>query len=143
MTPSGDMQFGHSLADFWHDQPEGVGQAVLTRLRLYRGEWFLDVDEGTPWGGFPLNDAVVAQGQILGSHTAQTRDLALKQRILETEGVLGIRAYSSSVDPDTRVFSVNVEVDTIYGVASATGTITEEGVFTLDVSPLDGGTGLG
>lgn len=143
LSPTGDYQFGHSLADFWHDQVNGVGQAIKTRLLLYAGEWFLDQTEGTPWGGFPFNEAVVRQGRILGRNTAQTRDLALKQRVLETEGVRGLIEYSSSFDPDAREFSVSMTVDTIYGAVAVSGTTTMDDVFTLDVSPLDGSVGLG
>jgi hypothetical protein len=142
LTASGDMQFGHSLADFWYNQIEGVAQAIRTRLLLYAGEWFLDTSEGTPWGGFPLNDLVVSQGQILGANTAATRDLALRQRILGTEGVRSLLEYSSSFDPDSRMFSVNAVVDTIYGAVSVAGR-TLSGVFALDVTPLDSDTGLG
>jgi hypothetical protein len=138
-----DYQFGHSLADFWYNQPEAVGQAILTRLRLYRGEWFLDLTVGTPWGGFPLNDEVVARGQILAERTQQTRDLALKRVVLETQGVSGIAAYSSSFDPNIREFRVSIEVDTIYGAVALAGLVTMEGVFALGISPLDGTVGLG
>ena len=84
---NGDMQFGHNAGDFWFNQPEGVGQSVVTRLLLFRGEWFLDLQEGTPWGGFPFNDEVIRQGQILGAHTQLTRDMALQVRIMTTPGV--------------------------------------------------------
>lgn len=138
------MQFGHSLADFWKDQVEGVGQAIKTRLLLFRGEWFLDTAAGTPWGGFPLSDLVVAQGQILGKNTAATRDLALKMAVLGTQGVTNIAEYSSSTDPDTRRFSVNMVVNTIYGGAGlAVAGIMLDSVFTIDVTSLGGTVGLG
>jgi len=109
------MQFGHNGGDFWHDQPGGVGQLIGTRLLLYRGEWFLDLQEGTPWGGFPLNESVVRQGQILGAHTQLTRDVALQTRILATQGVQSIDYYFSQVDPNTRGFSAQAVVTTQYG----------------------------
>jgi hypothetical protein len=112
---NGDMQFGHSGGDIWHDQVEGVGQLVKTRLLLYRGEWFLDIQEGTPWGGFPLNPQVVAQGQILAEHTALSRDVAVQQRVLGTTGVRSIVSYASQVDPIIRRFSAQVVIDTLYG----------------------------
>jgi len=111
----GDYQFGHNVADFWHDQVEGVGQSIMTRLLLFRGEWFLDTNEGTPWGGFPLNQAVVDQGEILGVHTQLTRDVAIHQRVLLTEGVQTITNYFSEGDPNQRNFSVEMTVETIYG----------------------------
>jgi hypothetical protein len=110
-----DMQFGHGGGDIWFNQVNGVGQLVLTRLLLFRGEWFLDIQEGTPWGGFPLNTQVVAQGQILAEHTALSRDVAIQQRILGTTGVRSIVSYASQTDPVTRRFSAQVTIDTLYG----------------------------
>jgi hypothetical protein len=115
LDENSDMQFGNGSADFWHDVPDAVGQAVKTRLLLFRGEWFLDTSEGTPWGGFPFNEAVVRQGQILAEHTRLTRDMAIKERVIRTQGVVGIVDYGSSFDPDTRGFSVGMIIDTVYG----------------------------
>jgi len=115
LDAAGDMQFGHGAADFWHDQPEGVGQSVKTRLLLFSGEWYLDTAAGTPWGGFPLNDLVVQQGRILGVHTQLSRDAAIRERIVSTFGVLALNDYYSTFDPDTRAFAVGTTIDTIYG----------------------------
>jgi len=112
---TGDMQFGHGAADFWHNVPEAVGQSCYTRLLLFAGEWFLDVTEGTPWGGYPLNPAVVAEGHILAEHTALSRDMALRERIAGTPGVLQIAGFASQFDPSTRVYSAQAAIDTIYG----------------------------
>lgn len=119
LDANGDMIFGHGSGDFWFNQPEAVGQSVMTRLLLFSGEWFLNTVEGTPWGGFPLNDLVVQQGQILGVHTQLSRDAAIRQRILTTSGVVTINSYASQVDPDTRTFAVQATIDTIYGAAFA------------------------
>lgn len=111
----GDMQFGHGSGDFWYNQPEAVGQSVLTRLLLFSGEWFLDTTAGTPWGGFPLNDLVVKQGRILAEHTRLSRDAAIRDRIVTTSGVLTLTNYGSSFNPESRSFSVTATIDTIYG----------------------------
>ena len=110
-----DMQFGHNAADIWHDVPDAVGQSVLTRLLLFAGEWWLDITAGTPWGGYPFNDDVVRQGRILGAHTQLSRDAAIRDRIITTEGVQTLVEYGSHFDPNTRAFSVNATIDTIYG----------------------------
>ena len=100
------MVFGHGQADYLHDSPETVAQAVATRLRLFRGEWFLDQTEGTPYAP-----------AILGKHTRITHDFAIRQRVLETEGVTDIEAFESVFDGETRKLTVNIRINTVYGAA--------------------------
>ena len=104
LDENGDYTFGNGLRDFWHDVPEAPAQAVRTRLSLWEGEWFLDVREGMPWNT-----------RVLGVRTAGTRDATIRRHILGTEGVTEITSYSSALVRDTRAFSVNVSIDTLYG----------------------------
>lgn len=106
LDSSGDMVFGHGQTDFYRDVPEAPAQAVQTRLFLRLGEWFLDTTEGTPW-----------DTEILGAHTQNTRDAALRERIEETAGVSSLDAYSSTFDPNTRLFAVQATITTVYGTA--------------------------
>ena len=101
-----DYTFGHGQADFHHDAPEAVAQAVATRLRLLAGEWFIDLQEGTPY----------VPG-VFGKHTRETYDPVIRERILDTEGVTGIAAYASSFDGETRRLAINVTIETVYGEA--------------------------
>jgi hypothetical protein len=107
LDAAGDMVLGHGNADYLHDSPECVAQAVVTRLRLLSGEWFLDLAEGTPY--------VPA---VFGKHTKASYDFALRRRILETEGVTEITEYESSFDGETRKLSVSVTINTVYGPAN-------------------------
>ena len=91
LTENGDYAFGRGGADMHADTPEAVGQAVLTRLRLFAGEWFVDLKEGTPY----------VPG-VLGKHTQDTYDPVFRERILDTEGVTGIVSYASSFDGESR-----------------------------------------
>lgn len=104
---AGDYQFGRS-GIFLKDSPQAVAQAVQTRLALWAGEWFLDDREGTPY-----------EAAIFGHNSQGLRDQVLKQRILETAGVLQIVAYESRLGAD-RSMSVAVRIATIYGEAVAT-----------------------
>src|SRR6516225_7250685 len=76
MTSDGDYIWGHQQNDFWLNAPDGVAQAVLTRLRLFVGEWYLDVTDGTPW-----------TTQVLDKYTQDQYDAAIRDRILGTPGV--------------------------------------------------------
>lgn len=105
LDTSGDMQFGQSQRNFLIDSPEAVAQAALTRLRLIRGEWFLDNTEGTPWST-----------EILGVRTRPTYDRAIRDRISGTQGVKSILSYSSSLTG--RALTVQAKIDTIYGPAA-------------------------
>ena len=98
-----DQNGDYLLGQFLSNSPATVAQAVLTRLELWRGEWFLDVTDGTPY----MQD-------ILGRNT--NYDLEIQNRILSTIGVLEITSYSSSVV--NRTLSVQATINTIYGAAT-------------------------
>lgn len=106
LSAAGDYQFGRS-GIFLKDSAAAVAQAILTRLNLWAGEWFLDTKEGTPY-----------EAQILGHNTQATRDLAIQQRILGTVGVTELTSYSSSVAG--RRLSVSATVQTQYGTTTLT-----------------------
>lgn len=99
-----DMVFGNQQNDFWRDVPEAPAQAVGTRLRLWSGEWFLDVSEGVPY-----------QVSALGTGKMQTIEPMFRRAIQTTQGVTGIDAWSSAWNPDTRTYSVAATIDTLYG----------------------------
>lgn len=119
LSPTGDYTFGQQQANFWTNVPDGVAQAVSTRLKLWRGQWFLDTTEGTDW-----------QGKVLGNRTALTRDVELQQRVLSTPGATQINNYSSSFDPNTRDFAASFQLDTQYGTYAGqqTGYITPSSI---------------
>lgn len=104
LDAAGDMSFGKGQADFHINVPEAPAQAVKTRLALWVGDWFLDLAEGMAW-----------KTKVLGKYTGPTRDVVVRARILGTQGVTAITAYSSNLDRDTRAFSANVSITTVYG----------------------------
>lgn len=103
-TADGDYSFGSGQLDFYRDVPEAVGLAVKTRLLLWLGEWFLNIDEGTPF----------MQG-ILGKHSKVTADVTIQDRILNTQGMVSIENFESSVDQNLRLMTVSCDLNTIYG----------------------------
>jgi len=107
LSPSGDYTFGQNGTNFLVDSPEAVAQAVKTRLAIATGEWFLDLSYGTPY-----------QSKILGAGRVSTYDAAIKDVIINTQGVTDIVQYSSKVNPNNRAASVFVVIDTQYGTAT-------------------------
>lgn len=106
---NGDYTFGRGGGNFIANSPATVAQSVLTRLKLYQGEWFLDRAEGTPW----LQQVLSAQAR----NTVPLYDQAIRMRVLRTPGVTGIATYSSHLDTATRALSVDMTVDTEFGQA--------------------------
>jgi hypothetical protein len=107
---NGDYVFGQVACphpEFWVDQPEGVAQAIQTRLLLMAGEWFLDLNEGTPYNT-----------QILGKGTMALYDSAIKARILTTIGVSALLRYSSSYDLRSRSLTIEATVLTVFSQAA-------------------------
>jgi hypothetical protein len=99
------MTFGRGAADFIVDTPQAVAQAIYTRLMLFRGEWFLDLTEGTPW-----------YQQILGKPRGPADyDTALRSRIAGTPYVARLIDYASSYNPTLRTLTVGCTVNTAFG----------------------------
>ena len=104
LDANGDYTFGQGGGNFFINDPAAVGQAVETVLKLFQGEWFLDVTAGVPYNT-----------KILGAGTMATYDLAIQDAILNTQGVTGIVDYASSVNPKNRAVSISCKINTQYG----------------------------
>lgn len=83
-----------------------MAQAVETRLLLFQGDWFLDAEEGTPY-----------ISGVLGNYTQNQADSIIRDRTLNTQGLSDITEFTSAIDPDSRGYSVQETIDTIYGEA--------------------------
>lgn len=100
LTADGD----YALNSFIRDS-EATIQAVYTRLRIFQGEWFLNLNEGVPYFQ-----------KILG----KPFDLSAIERIIKgviqsTEGVRSITSFDSNLDTATRRYTVTFTATTIYG----------------------------
>jgi len=101
----GDMTFGRGIHNFIVDSPTTVAQAILTRLRLWRGEWFLSLNAGVPY-----------LQQILGhAPSANIPDSAIHNTIANTPFVRHVTDYASTFDGTSRRFSVSCKVETAFG----------------------------
>lgn len=109
-----DDYTGFSGNSVWYNNsPQAVAQKVKTTLRLILGEWFLDNTVGV---NYP--------GGVLGKFTGGTRDAVIRQAILGVPGVKSIQEYKSNLDGPTRVFTVTVQILTIYSQQPVTVQVT-------------------
>lgn len=91
----------------------GVGQNVQLRLRMIKGEWFLDLDVGPPW--FP-GAGVSEDEAILGQRFVPARARAAVVDALDgTPGLGSITSIEITFDGPTRVMSITVEATTLFG----------------------------
>lgn len=87
-----------------------IGQTIQTRLRLFLGEYFRDITDGTPWFE-----------QILGKATnMNAREAALRQRIANTPGVIRLTYFAANFDIDAKKYTVTVSALTEYGIVEVT-----------------------
>jgi len=92
---------------------DAVAQGILTRLRLFRGESYLNRQEGTPWFEEILSD----QPDI------RRIEVTLKERILDTPNVESLISFSIDFDSSTRSLTVSFEADTVFGPVSVGTTL--------------------
>ncbi|OKP02627.1 hypothetical protein [Xenorhabdus eapokensis] len=104
---NGDYSFGQGDNTFLVNSPETVAQAVKTRLNLWRGDWFLDMAEGTPY-----RETVLEKNY--------TSAMAIRERILGTEGVIEIVSLDATRNPVTRKITLTATINTRYGRTTVT-----------------------
>jgi hypothetical protein len=106
LSPTGDYTFGGSQLNFWINVPEAVAQAVQTTLKLWLGEWYLNVNAGVPY----------PEG-VIGEHSQAEADATIKGIIQNVQGVNTLTNYTSEIDPVTRAYqTTGGTLNTIYGV---------------------------
>lgn len=103
LSDTNDMTYGQGRSNFI-SQSSAVAQAVYTRLLLLRGEWFLDTDAGVPY----LQDVTIKPANL------SLAESAIKQAIIETDGVNELRTFELVFDPTTRRATVKATVTTDY-----------------------------
>ncbi|HCR1927280.1 TPA: hypothetical protein QCI12_001236 [Enterobacter roggenkampii] len=105
----GDYTFGQGDGTFLVNTPECVAQAVKTRFELWKGQWFLDTTEGTPY-----------IQSVLGKQRPEVYNLAIRDRISTTPGVLSILSFDTVNNGNTRRVKFTASINTIYGQTTVT-----------------------
>lgn len=98
----GDWTWGKGKQSYTKDEA-GILLNIQTRLRSWKYDSFKNPQEGVDYNNY------------LDIGTKSFLDADVKRVILQSEGVLKITSYTSSIDRTTRAFTGEVEVLTIYG----------------------------
>ena len=90
---------------------EAVRQCIKTRLLLFEGEWWENLQEGTPM----FQEIIGARAT---PNQQQIMALALAQRISQTPFVSGVSDMAFSFEPIARRFSYSAKADTSFGTVT-------------------------
>ena len=90
------------------DGAERVRQNLKIKLKLWRGEWFLDTNFGTPYLESILGKQLTLSGAVA----------ALKKSILEVDGVEAITRFEFTFNRSARTLDVDFDVRTPYGIVT-------------------------
>lgn len=82
-----------------------VLQNVKTRLTMFKGEWELDINEGTPW----------FQEIFIRPVNLANVESILKTRVLKTPNVLRLISFTMEFSKSNRVLTVNYRAETTFG----------------------------
>lgn len=99
-----DSDGDYAINSFVQDSPATI-QAVATRLRLFRGEFFLNLDDGIPY----FQEILVKPANLSRIETI------IRDTISQTEGVESIDTFEIIFDSDTRKLTISFTATTIYG----------------------------
>jgi hypothetical protein len=100
---NGDLVFPLQLAR----GIEAIGIGVRTRLLMFRGEWFLDLDAGIPY--LESQDGTVSEREawIGGKYDPVRVRADILREILTTPGVLDVPTLRIVYDGGTRTLSIS------------------------------------
>lgn len=109
---------------------EGVRQQIALRLALSRGEWFLDLEAGTPW-----REDILVRDPELARISA-----ILRARILTCPGVIGLASFTLAFTLETGELRLDFRALTEGGAVEQTaqGADLESLLLALLLQPIGG-----
>lgn len=84
--------------DFVEDK-DVVLLAVKSRLEFFKGEWFLDIEDGTPY----FQDILTKPARL------RLIEGIMKRRILETPGIVELNSFDLDFDKGSRKLNIDFE----------------------------------
>jgi len=105
LTVDGDFTFGQGIQNYKRDLA-AIELNIQTRLKSWKGDCFYKPAEGVDYNNF------------LDVGTKNFLDSDVKRVILQSEGVIKITEYESSLDRDSRALTASVTIITIFGIVT-------------------------
>ena len=102
-TEVGDFTFGKGASDYLKNS-RAIQHNIKTRILSWKGDCFFATAEGVDYNN------------LLDVGTKNLLDSDIKRVILQSEGVLKITSFSSELDRDTRDYTAEAQIITIFGV---------------------------
>ncbi len=102
-TASNDFSFGKGLSDYLTNE-NAILHNIKTRLLQWKGDCFYAEAEGVDYNN------------LLDVGTKNLLDSDVKRIILQSEGVIKINAFESTLDNTERAYSGEATITTIFGV---------------------------
>lgn len=99
-----DWQFGKGIQDYKRDLA-AIELNIQTRVKSWKSDCFFALAEGIDYNNF------------LDVGTKNFLDSDVKRVILQSEGVIKITEYESSLDRDSRDFTATATIITIFGTS--------------------------
>jgi hypothetical protein len=103
LSSTGDYKFGFGNTCFLNGS-EAVAQAIQTKLKLFKGDYWEDLNDGLPFFQ-----------SMAGSSDKSAIDLIIQSRVSEVPNVTGITSFSSSIDANRR-YAATMTVSTAFGM---------------------------
>lgn len=90
-------------------------QSIMQRLRLFRGEWFLNTSVGVPY----------YQQILVKNPNRAAIDLAIQSTIISTPGVGRLISYASRFTTANRLIAISFRAATRAGIVSYDGPLNQ------------------
>jgi hypothetical protein len=111
LDANGDPIWGQGQANYLAGI-QAVALLIQTRLNLFLGEWFLNLQDGLPLWSILAQNADVT-----------TINALIQQRIQATPYVISASNVSGTFDAATGEFSYSAQVQTVFGATTVTNNI--------------------
>lgn len=106
LDENGDMCFGQGGYNYCLGS-EAVAQAIKTKIKLLKNEWWEDLEDGTPLFESILSQKATPEG-------VNAIDIIIKARILEVPNVSSVSSFVSRIVD--REYEATLNIETTFGM---------------------------